>query len=946
MDGPPVRLRVLGPARLDGDPLPSRRQRRILAALAAARGSPVPSDTLVDVAWGERPPAHPAAALRTQLSRLRALLAAAGGALPTERGGYRLAIPAGAVDAWRFEDLLDAAGSVAVLSEALALWTGNAYADADDHPAVAPAAARLAERHRRAVEDAALAHLDAGAPDRAAEVIAPLLVTDPLRERARAIELRGLVALGRAGEALTRYQEHRRLLAEELGMDPSPMLQRLQRDILDQHLEVSPAAGVLPALPASSFVGRDLVLDELTGLLRRARVVTVLGPGGVGKTRLALHACHAVRDGYEDGVWWCDLAPTRPGGVGTAVAARLGLAERACETVADRVAAFLGHRRALLVLDNCEHVVAEVAGLVDAVLVAGDGVDVLATSRGPLGVDGEHRLRLAPLAADSATSPAVRLFLDRAHAAAPGFEQATPATVALCRSVGGLPLALELAGACMTRIDPRALADRVGGHLGLLDRPGPGPADRHRSLLTVLESSYHLLAADERALLGELSVFAGPFPLDVVEALAGGHAAKPLGSLVDNSLVLFRGDGRYELLPLVWGFAAGLLVHSGHQKRCRARHAEIVVRRAAEIDARLRTSEARLARSAFDDDIAELRVAREWLLHDGDVDRLGELSACTHWFAMLRTRMEFNRWAEDAVGLLAQRVPDHPRLGQLRACAAMGAVKRGDLARARATAQAAGPGDRFCVEILAQVDLFEGRLADAAERARRAAALHREAGDEVWAINAASVEPAALAYAGELDAAAELARGLVTRADEFGVPSQRAMTTYILAETVDDAAVAMTGYERAIGLAREVDAEFVIGLATTSLAARELRTGRHHKARRRLGEAIDLWQRAGVWNQSWLAVRLLVESLHRDGEHEAVAVLSGAGAASPHAGPAFGDDATRLAEALAAAERALGPVGYERAWARGTALGDDAAIAHARELANPVNQRGRPRPAR
>ena len=137
-----------------------------------------------------------------------------------------------------------------------------------------------------------------------------------------------------------------------------------------------------------------------------------------------------------------------------------------------------------------------------------------------------------------------------------------------------------------------------------------------------------------------------------------------------------------------------------------------------------------MARSAFDDDIAELRAAREWLLHDGDLDRLGELSACTHWFAMLRTRMEFNRWAEDAVGLLAQRVPDHPRLGQLRACAAMGAVKRGDLARARATAQAAGPGDRFCVEILAQVDLFEGRLADAAERARRAAALHREAGDE------------------------------------------------------------------------------------------------------------------------------------------------------------------------------------------------------------------------
>ena len=531
-----MRVRVLGPVRVGNGgvdaAVTSLRQRRLLAALAASGGAPVPADTLIDVAWGDRPVAHPAAALHTQLSRLRALLGPAADPIRAEGLGYRLALERDAVDAWRFEDLVGADGCAPVrtLGEALALWGGGAFADADDHPAVQPVAARLEELRRRAVEDLAVAHVDAGHPDEALAVLGPLVADDPFRERARAVELRALYAAGRGAEALARYRRHRRLLAEELGTRPSPLLRQVVRAILDQRLPTESVAGGLPPRPVTSFVGRDDELDLLVRLLRRARLVSVLGPAGVGKTRLALHACHALRTEYEDGVWWCDLAQAAPGEVATVVAARLGVHDRAGVPLLDRIASVVGHRRALVVLDNCEHVLPEAGALVDALVRRGDGVVVLATSRGPLGVDGEHRVRLAPLpiAEDGPPAPAVRLFLDRARAVDARFDPRGPswsATVELCRRVGGLPLALELAAACVGRLDVAALTERVGGQLGLLAHAGRARTDRHGSLVTVLDSAYRLLPRDERALLDRLSVFAGPFDLDTVEALEGGPEA-------------------------------------------------------------------------------------------------------------------------------------------------------------------------------------------------------------------------------------------------------------------------------------------------------------------------------------------------------------------------------------------------------------------------------------
>ncbi len=909
---------------------------------------------LVDAVWGDRLPAHPQAALHTQLSRVRALLGPAADGLRLDTLGYALALERATVDAWDFEDIVGAVPSdgrsISTLTGALSLWDGRAFSDAQGHPAVQPAATHLEELRKRTIEDLARSHAAAGAPEVALSVIDPLLAEDPYRDGARAIELRALAATGRTVEALARYQDHRKRLAEELGIDPSPLLQRVEHEILSvtppRETGGSRAHGTPPALPVTSFIGRERELQSVRELLRCARVVTIVGPAGSGKTRLALHAAHEAHADYREGVWWCDLAPASPGEVATVVATRLGVQERSGESEVDRLASFLGDRRVLLVLDNCEHVVADARELVDTVVRRGPALHVLATSTQPLGVDGEHQLRLGPLSLSGGAdaSHAVELFLDRARAAAPGFDPHGPAwsaTVEVCRHVGGLPLAIELAAACITRIDVGALALRIGDHIGLIDRPGSVSSDRHRSLEGILESSYGLLDVEERSLLDRLAVFAGPFTLDDAEDLGGGdprpgHLAKRLGVLVVKSMVLFRHtDGRYELLPPVQALCRSHLAAGGQRDRWQARHADIVVEKAGTIDRALRSADEQRFSSVFDDAIAELRTARSWLAQTDDVAHLVELSARLHWFAMLRTRSEMYRWAEDAL-VRAGEDAHHPGMGPVRACAANGAAKRGDLARARAFAdlgaRAEGDDRRFCVEVLAQIDLFDGRLDDAVARSRRAVELHDGAGDRLHAVNAATVEAVALAYGGRLEEAEALARTLVRAGDVIGVPSLRAMTRYILAETIAEAASAVRTYQESIDLAASVGAEFVTGLANTSLAARLLRSGDHRLARQRLGSVIDHWQRHGVRNQLWLAIRLLIEALDHDAQHESVAVLAGAYTASTFAGPAYGDDATRLDDAVRNARLKLGPAAFAAAQQRGATMTDDQAGIYAQSL--------------
>ncbi len=950
-------LRVLGTTRLDdqGEPksIPSVRQRRILAVLAAAGGQPVSTDLLVDALWGETLPAHPEAALQTQLTRVRHALGDFHTALVSGAGSYRLDLRRCQVDAWWFEDVAaecGAAGGPDRLRVALSWWEGRAFADAADHPGVQPAAVRLDELRGQAIETLAEMEFNAGRPDACLQLIQPLVAEDTFRERAHAILLRSLHAAGRGNEALQRFQQHRRRLVDELGLDPSPELVQIEHDILEHRLPTAKGLvareSQLPPLPVSSFIGRDDELQSVTRLVQEARIVTIVGSGGAGKTRLALHAAHNLRNGYPDGVWWCDLLSVTPGLAAAAVAARLGLQERAGQHALERLGAYLSDRSSLLVLDNCEHLSSEVRAIVEAIVQRGTRVDVIATSRQPLYVDGEHRVRLSPLAhlaGDAISTPAIDLFLDRARAAAPGFRadgEVLRDIAELCGQLGGLPLAIELAAACVTRIDVHTLAVRICEQPRLLDQPDS--TDRHHSLAAVVEASYLLLATSERRLVDRLTAFAGPFTLAQAEQLdqLGGETtemAVTLGALVDKSLVLFRpDDGRFELLPPVHAVCRVHVRAAGQLDQLRRHHTQVVLDEAARIDRTLQGPDEVLVASAFDDIIAELRVARAWLDAAGEEHGLVTLSAATHWFSLLRTRSELYRWAEDTVASESASTR-HPRADRVWACAANGAAKRGDLARASAIAERGvellGHEARCLVETLSQIRLFEGKLDAAVAASRTATERHVAAGDSHRAISSASVEAAALAYQGDRRNAEALARRLDREASVLGVTSLQAMTSYILAETIQDSVSSAAMYQRALDLATESRADFVTGLAMTSLAALELRTGRRELARARLGEAIEHWERGGIWNQQWVAIRLLVDALDGDDEYEPVATLVGVYDTSPVAGPAYGDDARRLTHHIERARKQLGDDRYDSAYQHGTTLTDAQTLRLARSLA-------------
>ena len=335
--------------------------------------------------------------------------------------------------------------------------------------------------------------------------------------------------------------------------------------------------GFVPAL--TSFVGRAGPVREVAGLLDRNRLVTVTGPGGVGKTRLAGQVANQVAGRFADGVWLAELALVRdPALVPAVVAAALGVREQPGMPAAGALARALARQQLLLVLDNCEHVIGAAAELCAGLLAACDDVRVLATSREPVRVAGEARYRLGPLtlpdpdeAADAAGCEAVALFADRARQADAHFAltaETTAAVARLVRRLDGMPLAIELAAARAEALSVAQLADRLDDRFGLLaagDRLAP---DRHRSLAATVEWSYQLLDEHERRVFRQVSVFPGPFTLEAAEAVAGPGAGPVVLRLVDCSLLVPPrpgpdGRSRYVMLETLRAYGAGLLAAAG-----------------------------------------------------------------------------------------------------------------------------------------------------------------------------------------------------------------------------------------------------------------------------------------------------------------------------------------------------------------------------------------------
>src|SRR5882724_3208160 len=528
---------LLGPVevRVDGRalPLPGARQRLLLAVLLVNANRMVPAVRLIDELWGGDLPADPRAALRTQVARLRRALGPAGEDLATLEGGYRLTVPRDGLDVCRFEDALAEAArangesALLLLDEAVALCRGPALGEFADRPFALATATRLDELRVAAAERQAGLQLSLGRVEEAVAALRALLAEHPEREQARGLLMQALYRAGRHTEALATIRSWRRHLATDLGLDPSPALQAIELDIL-RHTAGTPdtrgaaATRALP-LPVTSFVGRDEDMVAVTGRLDRARLVTLHGPGGVGKTRLAVEVAERTGGSYRDGICFCDLAAvTEPHAVVRAVATAAGLSERAFRRLDDQLVEHLAGRHLLLVLDNCEHVAQAAAVLAERLLKQTRGVTLLATSRERLEVDGEHVWQVRPLPVSGHDAPAVRLFLDRARAADPAAARQDPdiaAVAGLCASLDGLPLAIELAAARLPGTTVSELAGNLRDRFGLLT-VGRRAGGRHRSLRAVVDWSYEQLTPGQQDLFGQLAVFHGSFDAAAASAVA------------------------------------------------------------------------------------------------------------------------------------------------------------------------------------------------------------------------------------------------------------------------------------------------------------------------------------------------------------------------------------------------------------------------------------------
>ncbi|WP_224392345.1 BTAD domain-containing putative transcriptional regulator [Pseudonocardia sp. ICBG1293] len=817
------------------------RVRGLLARLALDAGRPVGTATLVDALWGEQPPST-ANALQSLATRLRR-------ALGTERirstaGGYLLAADPDEVDALRFAALRrtaatepDDARARALLGEAIGLWRGPALDGLGDLAFAGPAAARLADARATAAEEPAARGLACGIPAAGLDTLTEVLDRQPLRETAAVALARGLHAGGRRADALAVLDRTRAALADELGVDPGPELMRVRTALLRDDPpgpvrpvtagagRVAPSAAtpsaVAPpsrngrapaprALPLTSFVGRETDLARVRALLGTARLVTVVGPGGAGKTRLSQEA---VRDAGA-GVAVAELAALTGGDqVAPAVLHAVGgpelaVGERGGPDARTRLRTALAGRELLLVLDNCEHLVGDVADLVHDLLGTEPGLRVLATSREPLGVPGEVLHPLGSLA----PGPAARLFAERAAAVRPGFtlDGHEEVVAGICARLDGQPLPIELAAARVRSMTPAEIADRLADRFRLLVTGARTALPRHQTLRAVVDWSWELLSPAERLFATRFGVFAGPVTAGTTEAVCGNEAFELLPALVEKSLVVAvpdpdGGATRYRMLETIREYAATLLDGSGERDAVVAAHADHLLALLEPGEPRLRTGEQL-------DQLAVIRAvegeavrALERTVAAAEPDRAHRLFAALAWSWLVRgDHASLQHWS-DRVATVPAGDPS-PALALTRALRAVvlaAFAPDPDAARAEVAAVAALreqlPAPRHpLVELVGPVT----RVFDAADRAP-----------------------------------------LQDLADGDGPPWLRAIAAQVIAtdaENTGDLVVQRDRLRTAHTLFATVGDRFGLGMTTFALGELEDLAGDHDAARRAWTEAVEL----------------------------------------------------------------------------------------------------------
>jgi predicted ATPase/DNA-binding SARP family transcriptional activator len=704
-----VEYGILGPLQLlhAGEPVrvSAGRQRELLALLVAEAGRTVSRSRLVDALWGDDPPENPDNALQQQVHHVRRLLGPAGaGDLVTVPGGYRLDVPSASVDAHRFEQLAaegrraleagDPAAAAATLSAAAALWRGPAL-DGVEAPWALEEARRLEELRVTAWEDRIDADLTLGRHAALVAELDQLVTAEPMRERARGQLMLALAGSGRQADALRVYDDGRRRLAEELGIDPTPKLQRIHADVLAQRVppgtdtvypstveareERPRSASQLPT-PAGSFVGRQHELAHLVELLTSERVITVLGPGGAGKSRLAIEVARAIAATAPDlTVHLVELAPvTEADALPAALAAGLGVAGSRDVPVDESLRSTLRTGRTLLLLDNCEHLLSAVSELTHDLVVSCPELTVLATSREPLGVSGEVVWPLSTLPvpppevrnrADAEAYAAFRLLTDRAAEVAPTFELTdaeVPDAVRIVRHLDGLPLAIELAAARVRVLSVAEIAARLHDRFGLLSGGRRSAPHRHRALWDTLEWSWSLLDEPDRRAWMAASVPVGPFPASLLEVLLDAVDADldvldALTRLTDRSLLSIHDRGsptRYRMLETLREFGARRLEETGQGPAVREAHARAVEEVVASSD-RWAATEWGVELQTQRAWLPEARTALRWRAERGDRRGVQRLAARLGWLWYLTALApEGLRWIDDALGPLAGLDPE------------------------------------------------------------------------------------------------------------------------------------------------------------------------------------------------------------------------------------------------------------------------------------------------
>jgi predicted ATPase/DNA-binding SARP family transcriptional activator len=928
-----ITFRVLGPLEVETPTFRvtslGLRLRALLTLLLMQPNRVVPTHRLVDAMWQETPPENPVNALHQVVRRLRGQLGPLGDWLQTRPPGYVLAVDPQSIDSECFEAgcrrareqaSKDPRAALATLDAALALWRGPAYAEFVEGFAQA-AAVRLEELRIAAYEERTELLLRMGAVADSVAAARRLTEQVPLRDRPVELLMRALAAEGRAAEALATLRAHREALADELGLDPGPGLRELEGQILRAELPTPSPPAAEPKRPSTlpwrpgAMLGRDAELELLCTCLAEQRLVTLVGPGGVGKTRLVLEAAHEVAANGR--VWWADLSNQTPVRLVSYLAETVGVdlpAGGDSTALADALAGLQG----LLCLDNAETLLADLAPVVEQVIDAASEVRVLATSRERLAAASEHVHVLAPLplpAGLDRDNPAVRLFASRAPGLEAGLlpDDDLRLVADICRRLDGLPLAIELGAARVPAFGLRELSARLEENLELLVGGRRTAAERHRTLRAVVDWSYALLSADEARLLPRLTVFPGRFTSGQVEGvcadreLPAPRILAALARLVDQSLIQAGQDGSFSLLETIRAFA---------RERLPANEAHALgERHAADTLGRLRALTPRLDGADEGQAVEEIAALGPDLYaawenaSEQRRDLAVELAAEIYVYAYFRQRLDMLQW-----GLQVADWPvEHPRLVVALSAGSAAAWTVGDLALSKSLAvRAVDAADAHDAPVplaqLGNLAIFAGETNQAVAYLRRAVRLAEAAGDPNAGLMPALSTAQAFAHAGRIPEARAQWDAVGARALSSPNPSVVSWAHFVAGVIAADSdpGRAVEQFEAAVQHGTRGGNRLFVAIAR-SYRVRLLVL--HHppaEAAEQFAAALEEWDELHSAFSQWWMLLMLAVLLGRLGADQEAARLGRAVLAAKSHRPNILEDEELLEQTIEASRRRLG----------------------------------------